>query len=198
MTATLRELAKEAAPPGVTTLVRRRRDVWGDARLRLLGDVGHVPSHAFRRFWYRRAGMTFPASSSIHFRASFYSPENIVIGEGVTIGFNAFLDGRSGLTIGDHVNLGGNVQVYTREHDIDSPDFAETGAPVVIGRHAYLGSSVIVLPGVTIGEGGVVGAGSVVTRDVAPFTFVAGVPARHVRDRSTDLRYTLGYAKRFV
>jgi maltose O-acetyltransferase len=80
---------------------------------------------------------------------------------------------------------------------VDSPDFAETGGPVVVGDRAYLASHTVVLPGVSIGEGAVTAAGSVVTRDVPPFTMVAGVPARHVRDRPRDLRYRLGYAKRF-
>jgi maltose O-acetyltransferase len=157
-----------------------------------------VPSHAFRNFFYRRAGMTLARSSSIHWRAEFYAPEQIVIGEHTVIGDSAFLDARSGLTIGENVNLGSHVTIYTRQHDIDAPDFAEVGAPVVIGDYAYIGSHTIILPGVTVGRGGVVGAGSVVTKDVEPYTLVAGVPATFVRRRSEDLRYQLGFAKRFV
>ena len=69
---------------------------------------------------------------------------------------------------------------------------------MVVEDYAYVGSHAIVLPGVTIGRGGVVGAGSVVTKDVQPYTLVAGVPAAFIRNRSRDLRYELGYAKRFV
>jgi len=194
----VREIAKRGAPPAVVSLIRWRRGVWGDARLRLLADIGRVPSHAFRNFFYRRAGMSLPRSSSIHWRAEFYAPERIVVGEHAVIGDSVFLDGRSGLTIGANVNLGSHVSIYTRQHDIDSPDFAEIGAPVVVEDYAYIGSHAIVLPGVTVGRGGVVGAGSVVTKDVAPFTLVAGAPARFVRKRSENLRYQLGYAKRFV
>jgi maltose O-acetyltransferase len=61
-----------------------------------------------------------------------------------------------------------------------------------------VGSHSIILPGVTIGRGGVVGAGSVVTKDVEPYTLVAGAPAQFRRHRSRDLEYRLGYAKRFV
>lgn len=71
--------------------------------------------------------MTIPDTSSIHWRAEFYAPERITIGECVTIGDSAFLDGRSGLTIGDNVNFGSHVTIYTREHDVDSPTFEETG-----------------------------------------------------------------------
>jgi acetyltransferase-like isoleucine patch superfamily enzyme len=54
--------------------------------------------------------------------------------------------------------------------------------PIRIGRGAWLGARVIILKGVTVGEGAVVGAGSVVTRDVAPYTLVAGNPARFIRE----------------
>jgi acetyltransferase-like isoleucine patch superfamily enzyme len=193
-----REIVKATAPGGVVRLVRLRREVWADARLRLLADIGGVPSHRFRTYWYRRSGLTLGPHSSIHWRAEFYSPETITIGDWSTIGDTAFLDGRSGLDIGDCVNLGSHVSIYTRQHDPDDPDFAEVGAPVTVGNYAWLASHCIVLPGVTIGEGAVVAAGAVVSRDVAPYTMVGGVPARYIKDRNRDLRYTLGYAKRFV
>lgn len=194
----VRDRVKGLAPPALVGAVRWRRDMWQDLRLRLLADVGHVPSHAVRGFFYRRAGLTLPPTSSIHWRAEFYAPERIVVGEHCTIGDSAFLDGRSGLVIGDAVNLGSHVSVYTRQHDVDSPDFAEVGAPVEIGDHAWVASHAIVLPGVTVGEGAVVAAGAVVTKDVPPFAMVAGNPARFVRERNRDLTYRLGYAKRFV
>ncbi|WP_165350369.1 acyltransferase [Xylanimonas protaetiae] len=198
MARTVRDALKGLAPQPLVRLVRWRREVWEDLRLRLLTDLGHVPSHRVRNFFYRRAGLRLPRTSSIHWRAEFYAPERIVVGQNTVIGDSVFLDGRSGLTIGDSVNLGSHVTVYTRQHAVDSPDFAEVGAPVVIGRHAWVASHAIVLPGVTVGEGAVVAAGAVVTKDVPPYAMVAGNPARFVRERSRDLRYELRYAKRFV
>jgi len=189
---------KRVAPDPVVRAVQLRREMWSDLRLRLLTDLGRFPSHAVRKYFYRRSGMTIPDSSSIHWRAEMYAPERIWVGEHCTIGDSCFLDGRDGLTIGNSVNLGSHVTIYTRQHDVDSSDFAEVGGPVSIGDHAWVASHAIVLPGVTIGEGAVVAAGSVVTKDVAPFTMVGGNPARYIRDRSRDLTYRLGYAKRFV
>ncbi|QGF25164.1 acyltransferase [Raineyella fluvialis] len=196
--ATVKETLKQAAPAWALNANRWRNDVWSDLRLRLLADIGHVPSHRVRNLAYRRAGMKLPTTSSIHWRAEFYAPESITIGEYCTIGDSCFLDGRSGLVIGDSVNLGSHVTIFTREHDVQSSDFAETGAPVTIGDHAWVSSHAIILPGVTIGEGAVVAAGAVVPRDVPPFTIVGGNPARRIADRSTELTYRLGYAKRFV
>jgi maltose O-acetyltransferase len=130
----------------VIQLSRWRREAWSDLRLRLLTDIGYLPSHRARTAAYRRAGLTLPATSSIHWRAEFYAPERIVVGEHCTIGDSCFLDCRSGLAIDDDVNLGSHVTIYTRQHDVDSPDFAEVGAPVVIGRHAWVASHAILLP----------------------------------------------------
>ena len=198
MNSDVRAHLKRVAPDPVVRAVQLRREVWSDLRLRLLADLGRFPSHSVRKYFYRRSGMTIPDSSSIHWRAEMYAPERIRVGEHCTIGDSCFLDGRDGLTIGDSVNLGSHVTIYTRQHDVDSSDFAEVGGPVSIGDHAWVASHAIVLPGVTIGEGAVVAAGSVVTKDVAPFTMVGGNPARYIRDRSRDLTYRLGYAKRFV
>lgn len=194
----VRARVKSVLPEPARSALAWRAGAWGDLRLRLLADVGYLPSHGIRNACYRAAGLTLPETSSIHWRAEFYAPERIVIGDYCTIGDTAFLDGRSGLTIGDSVNLGSHVSIYTREHDVDATDFAETGAAVTVGHHAWISSHAIVLPGVTIGEGAVVAAGAVVVRDVPAYAIVGGNPARFIRERSRDLTYRLGYAKRFV
>lgn len=115
-----------------------------------------------------------------------------------TLGNDGFYDARDGIAIGDCVNIAAEVRIYTREHDIDSPDFAERGGPVVIEDYVYIGTRVTILPGVRIGRGAVVASGAVVTKDVAPMMLVGGVPARPIRQRGAhELRYRLGYAKPF-
>ena len=193
-----RERIKAHTPPGARRLNGWRRAVWADLRLRLLAEAGQFPSQRVRNACYRASGLVLPLTSSIHWRAEFYAPERIIVGEHVIIGDTVFLDGRSGLTIGDNVNVGSHVSIYTREHDVNSPSFAETGAPVSIGDRAWVSSHSVILPGVTIGEGAVVAAGAIVTKDVAPYTIVGGNPAKPIGTRNQDLSYQLGYAKRFV
>lgn len=164
--------------------------------LRLFGAfvVGRIPVHRFRLWWYRNVlRMRIGRDTSIHWRAVFYRPEGIVIGRNTIVGNDSLLDGRRGLTIGDNVNIGGHVQVFTLGHDPDAHDFATAGAAVSIGDRAYVASRATILPGVTIGEGAVVAAGAVVTHDVAPFVVVGGVPATFIRERSRDLDYTLNF-----
>lgn len=172
--------------------------------------TGYIPSHTLRLFLYRTLyRVKIGANSSIHWRAEFNQPAGVSIGHNTIIGNDAFLDGRSKnfisylkshgppLRIGNNVSIAGEVRIYTMEHDIDSPDFAEVGAPVVIEDYVVIGTRVTILPGVHIGKGAVIASGAVVTKDVAEFEVVGGVPARHIRDRVKDLHYTLKYARLF-
>lgn len=95
-----------------------------------------------------------------------------------------FVDG-GGITMGSHVLIGPNCGLYTAEHPLDEglrAQGVQRALPITIGDHCWLGGNVTVCPGVTIGEGSVVAAGAVVTRDVPPRTLVVGVPAKVVRD----------------
>lgn len=160
--------------------------------------TGRVPSHLFRLFMYRHVfGIKIGRYSTIHWRARFYAPRGVSIGNHTIIGYDAFLDGRFGIVIGDNVNIGGEIAIFTAQHDPDARDFAMIGAPVTIGDYAYIGTRATILPGVTIGEGAVVATGAVVTKDVAPYSMVGGVPARHIKDRRRDLSYKLDFRMPF-
>ena len=89
--------------------------------------------------------------------------------------------------------MGPEATVLTLGHDPQSSDFADRGGDVVIGNRAWIGYGALILPGITIGDGAVVGAGAVVTKDVEPFTIVAGNPARKIGERNRDLCYEIKY-----
>jgi maltose O-acetyltransferase len=109
---------------------------------------------------------------------------NVHIGARSFVNFGAvFLDTRE-IRIGEEVLLGPNVQLLAAEHPLAAaPRRAgwESGRPIAIGDGAWLGGGAIVLPGVTIGANAVIGAGSVVTRDVPPAVVAVGNPARVIR-----------------
>lgn len=151
--------------------------------------AGLIPSHAVRHWVYTLFGVKQGQGTIIHWQARFFGPSGIWIGDHSSIGNNAFLDGRRGLTIGSYVATGAEIMIYTLQHDIDSPDFAARGGPVIIKDYVYIGPRAIILPGVVIGRGAVVAAGAVVTKDVPPFTVVGGVPAHFIRNRRQDLNY---------
>lgn len=116
-------------------------------------------------------------------------PWLVSLGSGVSVNRNVefypSLRARAGITIGARVRIGPHVRFHAAGHDPDDPDFADVGAPIVVGEDVWLGSGALVLPGVTIGRGAVIAAGSVVQADVPPGVVVAGVPARVVRERAT-------------
>ena len=109
------------------------------------------------------------------------------IGDHVWIGPHAYLDARD-IVIEDHVGWGPGARVLGSEHTglpTDRPIIATDLLikPVRVEAWADIGTSAVILPGVTIGRGAIVGAGAVVTADVAPLSIVAGVPARLLRMR---------------
>ncbi len=152
-----------------------------------------LPFVRLRLGYYRRiCGMTIGPDTALWLGCWFVGAavDQIVIGRGCSIPRTHFVAGER-ITIGDYVVFGHDVALYTSDHDPDDPAFTRRNAPITIGSRAFIGSRAIILPGVTIGEGAVVAAGSVVTRDVDPFTIVAGNPARYVRDRAVrEFTYT--------
>jgi maltose O-acetyltransferase len=147
--------------------------------------TGYIKIHSIRNFAYIYIfGIKMDWSRSIIYGGCrFFYPWGINIGANSIIGDLAVLDGRQGIYIGNNVNIADEVRIYTFEHDIRSPTFGGTGGPVYINDWAYIGSRVTILPDVTIGEGAVVASGAVVTKDVAPWTMVGGVPARFIQNR---------------
>lgn len=115
--------------------------------------------------------------------------ENIRLGRNVRLGERTSLwaSENGQITLDDDVLLGPDVYITTSNYDFDAHepvhDAPKKEGNVFIGRDCWLGTKVIVLPGVTIGAGSVVAAGSIVTRDIPPRSLVAGNPARFVRAR---------------
>ena len=126
------------------------------------------------------------ASRSTWIQPPFYCDYgyNIYTGRDVFFNFNCVVLDGARVTIGAHTQFGPNVQIYTASHPL-AADVRRTGLentrPVSIGADCWFGGSVVIRPGVTIGDRCVIGAGSVVTKDVPDDTVVAGNPARPIR-----------------
>jgi maltose O-acetyltransferase len=106
---------------------------------------------------------------------------NISLGAGAFLNFNCVVLDVVEVTIGDRTQIGPGVQILAADHPRDPATRAsglEFGRPVRIGRNVWIGAAAIILPGVTIGDDALIGAGSVVTRDVAAGVRVVGNPAR--------------------
>ena len=144
----------------------------------------NFPSKRFRNYMLRKMGMTFQGDARIYAGFHIRNPRGIVLGNGVSIGPKVLLDGRKGLTIEEGAVIGYGAIIWTLNHDYNDIHFCGKGAPVTIGRRAWICSNSIILPGITIGEGAVVASGAVVTHNVEPYTIVGGVPAKVIGKRA--------------
>lgn len=115
-------------------------------------------------------------------------PEPVVmLGKHVGIGRHTVIAAKRSIVIGDYTQLGPYCQIHDQSHGMSCDDLIMNQrsilGPVTIGRDCWLGGGVRVLMGVTIGDGAVVGAGSVVTKDIPPYEVWAGAPAQKLRNR---------------
>jgi acetyltransferase-like isoleucine patch superfamily enzyme len=129
-------------------------------------------------------------------------PSRTWFGEDVSINPGLVVMGKGELRIGSHVHFGQNVRIITDNHNFDHPDalpYDSTSVPgdVVIGDCVWIGDSVLIVPGVEVGEGAILAAGAVVTRDVEPMAIVGGSPAALIRHRNREHYRSLREAGRY-
>ncbi len=133
----------------------------------------------------------------------FYRKENVTIGDNVFIWHYTIIDGTGGIEINEGAQIGAWVGIFTHgshmsiriygRHYQEIPESEKKGyiiKPVKIGKYVFIGARSIIFPGVTIGDGALVSAGSFVTKNVKPFEIVSGNPAETIGDtRKLDKRY---------
>lgn len=155
--------------------------------------IASCPIEAVRNFFYKKIlkiniGRKSHVSMGI-FVTGFERGPIIRIGENTVINRNCYLDGRMGIDIGNRVNVSFGTTILTLQHDCHDPSFPAIGGLVKIKDYVWIGANVTILPSITIGEGAVVAAGAVVTKNVPPYTIVGGVPARIIGKREGGLNY---------
>jgi maltose O-acetyltransferase len=123
------------------------------------------------------------------------NPRRVSIGDGCSFSSYVILDGHDSITIGNDCMFALRVTVSTATHDYHNTPMKSVtlSKPVVIGSDVWFGVGATVLPGVTIGDGAVIGAHALVTKDVPPYAIVVGVPAKIMKFRDKE---SIGAAKR--
>jgi maltose O-acetyltransferase len=111
------------------------------------------------------------------------------MGDHVAFNYGCYVNGYGGLLIADGAEFGPYTMIHTANHKMDDPDRPvtqqgwEVDRPVEIGANCWIGMGVCILPSVRVGDGCVVGAGSVVVKDLEPYSIAVGNPARVIRSR---------------
>lgn len=156
-----------------------------DNGLGLLNVVDKSLSAA-RMHYYQNNMKSCGDGVSIQFPVMITHPESIEFGDRVSLAAFVHIWGKGGVTIGNRVMIGAHTAITSLTHDYNESDMYSSlvEKPVIIGDDVWIGSNCVIVPGVRIGNGAVVGAGSVVTRNVESNAIVAGGPARPIKLRT--------------
>ena len=142
----------------------------------LFGNVviNKLPSRHLRKWFYQMMGAQIGKNTYPCRRVEVLLPRGLKLTDGVAVGWFAELDARGGITVDHDTNISSHVKLITGSHDIDDPDFTADFRPIKIGHHCWIGTGATILQGVNIGDGAVVAAGAVVTKDIPPYEVWGG------------------------
>jgi putative colanic acid biosynthesis acetyltransferase WcaF len=149
------------------------------------------PLHSWRSFLLRLFGATMGANCHFYPRSRVWAPWNLICANQVTAGDGAEIYNPAPVTLGSHAILSQDAYVCAATHDYDDPGFPLIAYAMNIGAYAWVCARASVAPGVNLGEGAVLGLGSVATRSLDAWTVYAGVPAIKVKERR---RFEVGSA----
>ncbi len=129
---------------------------------------------------------SFGADCSFNFPVRIEGPEYVTLGKRVSLSPFVHIWGHGGVAIGDNTMIASHAVITSITHSKDSLLYNEENIclPIKIGKNVWIGSHAVILPGLEIGDDAIIGAGAVVTHNVAPKTTVIGIPARAMANRS--------------
>jgi putative colanic acid biosynthesis acetyltransferase WcaF len=141
------------------------------------------PFHAWRSFLLRCFGATLGPNCHFYPNSRIWAPWNLICADGASLGDEAEIYNPSPVSMGSHAIVSQQAYICGATHDYDDPSFPLISFPMSVGAYAWVCARASVSPGVNVGEGAVLGLGSVATRDLEPWTVYAGVPARPIKRR---------------
>ena len=141
------------------------------------------PLNPWRLFWLRVFEAKIEGTPFVHQRARIANPAKLTLHDGACLGDRASAYSLGEIEIGPRATVAQEVYLSTGSHDFTKPELPLVVAKITIGADAFVGARAFIMPGVTIGERSIVGACSVVTKDVPPDVFAAGNPCRVLRPR---------------
>lgn len=168
--------------PSFSLANRLHRTLW-IATWGLLASWTPPPLRGWRRFLLRLFGARLAPTANIYGSARIWSPANLEMGDYAAIGPGAIIYTMGPIRIGAHAIISQRAHLCAGTHDADDPNFQLRARPIAIGDRAWIAAEAFVGPGVTVGEGAVLGARACAMRDLDPWTIYSGNPARPLRER---------------
>lgn len=141
------------------------------------------PANCWRLFWLKLFGAKIYGTPFVHQRARIQVPWHLILHHQACLGDRANAYSLGMIEIHEHATVAQEVYLCTGTHAFDQPAMNLVTTPISIGAHAFIGARAFIMPGVSVGRGAVVGACSVVTRNVPPHSIVAGTPACEISKR---------------
>ena len=153
-----------------------------------------IPFWCIRRWYLHIIHAKIGKDSFIMKNNYFMGPNRFSIGAYSHINRGCTMDARGSITIGDNVSISHQVMLLTGGHNANSASFRASFLPINIEDYVWIGAGCTILQGIHIGKGAVICAGAVVTKNVADYAIVAGIPAKKISERTKDLKYNcMGY-----
>jgi putative colanic acid biosynthesis acetyltransferase WcaF len=182
-----RNIAPETAAdpyqrPAFPLRLRTRRFAWSVCRV-VLFRPSPRPLHAWRATLLRLFGAKLGAGCHVYPGARIWAPWNLHCEDAVAIGDGAEVYNPAPVHLGSHAILSQDSYLCGATHDYDDPAFPLMAYTMDVGAYAWVCARASVAPGVSVGEGAVLGLGSVASRDLEPWTIYAGVPAVKIKQR---------------
>lgn len=175
--------------PSFSLSHRATRAMWTLTWL-LLASWTPPPLHKWRRLLLLLFGAKVARTAAIYGSARIWYPANFAAGDYARVGPRANVYSMAKIVLGNYVTISQGAHLCAGSHDIEDPHFQLVAKPIMVGARAWVAAEAFVGPGVTIGDGAVLGARGCAFRDLAPWTVYAGNPARPIKTRqlrSADL-----------
>ena len=151
----------------------------------------HIPFWHIRKLYFLLIGAKIGKGTRMDMNITFLDPGRINIGANSHINCQCLIDARGTLLIGNNVSISLRSAIVTGSHNYNSPKFDFVKTRIQIDNNVWIGFQSTIIGNVHIGEGAVVCAGAVVTKDIDPYTVVAGIPAKKIGTRNRDIDYII-------
>jgi len=168
--------------PSFSLSDRVYRGIWNLTWL-FLARWTPAPLRGWRRFLLRIFGANMAEGCDVRGSATVWSPKNLIMHEYASIGNGAYCYNMASVELGRYVVISQRAHLCAGTHKIDEPTMQLYAEPIAVGEHAWVAAEAFVGPGVTIGDGAVLGARAVAVRNLEPWSVYAGNPARKINAR---------------